>query len=81
MEMEIRSFTGLIDMFLQIKITVKPSSDIICARDLAWLSLVSPIIKWSILTSKKSKKKNNERKRKKKKKKKKKKGTAKKKFA
>ena len=44
MEMQIRSFTGLIDMFLQIKIAVKPSSDIICTRDRASLTLVSPII-------------------------------------
>ena len=44
MEMQIRSFMGLIDMFLQIKIAVKPSSDIICTRDRASLILVSPII-------------------------------------
>ena len=62
MEMEIRSFTGLIDMSLQIKIAIKPSSDIICTRDRAWLTLVSPIIRWS-----KTKKKEKGKKKKKKK--------------
>ena len=64
MEMEIRSFTGFIDMFLQIKIAVKPSSDIICTRDRAWLTLVSPIIGSSILTLKSKNKKNKKRRKK-----------------
>ena len=77
-EVETRSFTGVIDMFLQIKFAVKPSSDINCTRDGAWLTLVSPIIGWSILTFKSKNKKQKKREGKKEKKKKKKKGTTKK---
>ena len=78
MEMEIRSFTGLIDMFLQIKIAVKLSSDIICTRGLGLA--YSCITDHSVtnIDFKKVKKKKKKREGKKKKKKK---GTTKKKLA